>query len=424
MPGNPIHAHTGLLVALALLVAAPAHAQEPRTITLAEALDLFTTNSLGLRLARTEAAEAAALARQAAAYPNPTVMGSHEPLSDGDLRYSESYLNLSQRLEWPGTRSARQDAASRAAAAAAARLAADSARLVFEVRRAYIDATRAEGTERLLARVAEVFLEGDRSAEERHAAGDISLYDRRRIRVERARYETRLAEAALEAAAARRHLAMLVDPTGPDLELAPAEPLTGLPPAIAAERALELALTRRGEVRAAGAALESARAAASVERRERIPDLTATGGYKTQSDGLTGAFLGLSLPLPLWDRRGGAVEAAEARVAAAGYRLALTRRQVENDVRQALEAYASLARRAELVGSGAIDEVTDLLEIARVAYLEGEMELIELLDAAEALREAQAAEARLRADLWTGYYDVERAVGGLEGLMNETEDSA
>jgi outer membrane protein, heavy metal efflux system len=423
MPGTPIHARAGLLVALALLVAAPAPAQEPRTVTLDEALDLFTANSLGLRLARTEAAEAAALARQAAAYPNPTVMGSHEPLSDGDLRYSESYLNLSQRLEWPGTRSARQDAASRAAAAATARLAADSARLVFEVRRAYIDATRAEGTERLLARVAEVFLEGDRSAEERHAAGDISLYDRRRIRVERARYETHLAEAALEATAARRYLATLVDPTGRDLELAPAEPLTGVPPAIAAERALELALTRRGEVRAAGAALESARAAASVERRERIPDLTATGGYKTQSDGLTGAFLGLSLPLPLWDRRGGAVEAAEARVAAAEYRLALARRQVENDVRHALDAYASLARRAELVGSWATDEVTDLLEIARVAYLEGEMELIELLDAAEALREAQAAEARLRADLWTGYFDVERAVGGLEGLMNETEDS-
>jgi outer membrane protein, heavy metal efflux system len=423
MPRNPLHGRTGLLVALALLVAASAHAQEPRTITLSGALDLFAANSLGLRLARAEAAEAAALARQAAAYPNPTVMGSHEPLSDGDRSYSETYLNLSQRLEWPGTRSARQDAASRTAAAVAAWLAADSARLVFEVRRAYVEAVRAEGTERLLARVAEVFRDGDRSAGERHAAGDISLYDRRRIRLERARYETRLAEAALEAAAARRHLAMLVDPTGRDLELAPAEPLTGVPPAIAAERALELALAQRGEVAAAGAALESTRAVASVERRARIPDLTATGGYKTQSDGLTGAFLGLSLPLPLWDRGGGAVDAAEARVVAAEYRLALTRRQVENDVRHTLETYASLARRTALVGSWAAGEVADLLEIARVAYLEGEMELIELLDAAEALREAQAAEARLHADLWTGYYDVERAVGGLEGLMNETEDS-
>lgn len=423
MPHNSKLLRTGLAAALVVLSApAPAEAQEPRTITLDEALELFETHNLELRLARAEAAEAAALARQTAAYPNPTLVGSHEPLSDGDRSYSESYLNLSQRLEWPGTRSARKDAAARTAAAAVARLAVDSARLAFEVKRAYTEAARAERAERVLTRVTEVFRTGEQSARERYAAGDISLYDRRRIRVERARYETRLAEAELDAGAARRQLALLVAPTAEALQLAPADSLAGLPPVIVPEQALELALTRRGEVAAARAAVESARAAASVARRERIPDLTATGGYKTQSDGLTGAFLGLSLPLPVWDRRGGTVDAAEARLAAAESRLALTRRQVENDVRRALETYESLSRRAELLGATATDEAADLLEIARVAYAEGEMELIELLDAAEALWEAQMAEARLRADLWTGYYDVERAVGGFDGDMNDRED--
>jgi cobalt-zinc-cadmium efflux system outer membrane protein len=423
MPHNSTLLRTGLAAALVVLSApAPATAQEPRAITLDEALELFDTHNLELRLARAEAAEAAARARQAAAYPNPTLIGSHEPLSDGDRSYSESYLNLSQRLEWPGTRSARNDAAARTAAAAVARLAADSARLAFEVKRAYTEAARAERAERVLTRVTQVFRTGEQSARERYAAGDISLYDRRRIRVERARYETRLAEAGLDAAAARRQLALLVAPTAEALQLAPADSLAGLPPVIVQERALELALARRGEVAAARAAVESARAAASVARRERIPDLTATGGYKTQSDGLTGAFLGLSLPLPVWDRRGGAVAAAEARLAAAESRLALTRRQVENDVRRALETYESLSRRAELLGATATDEAADLLEIARVAYAEGEMELIELLDAAEALWEAQMAEARLRADLWTGYYDVERAVGGFDGDTNDRED--
>ena len=423
MPHNSTLLRTGLAAALLVLSAtAPATAQQPRAITLDEALELFETNNLELRLARAEAAEAAALARQAAAYPNPTVIGSHEPLSDGDRSYSESYLNLSQRVEWPGTRSARKDAAARTAAAAAAGLAADSARLAFEVKRAYTEAARAEGVERVLSRVTEVFRTGEQSAEERFAAGDISLYDRRRIRVERARYETRLAEAALDAAAARRQLALLVAPTAEALQLAPADSLARLPPVIVPERVLELALARRAEVAAAQAAVESARAAASVARGERIPDLTATGGYKTQSDGLTGAFLGLSIPLPVWDRRGGAVAAADARVAAAESRLALTRRQVETDVRRALETYESLSRRADLLGATATDEATDLLEIARVAYAEGEMELIELLDAAEALWEAQTAEARLRADLWTGYYDVERAVGGFDRDTNDRED--
>ena len=34
----------------------------------------------------------------------------------------------------------------------------------------------------------------------------------------------------------------------------------------------------------------------------------------------------------------------------------------------------------------------------------------------------EIAEVRLRADLWTGYYDLERAVGGFDGSMDESED--
>lgn len=423
MPDIFILLRAFLPVALAAgLCAVEAAAQEPRTVTLDEALQLFNSHNLELRLARAEAVEAAALARQAAAHPNPTVTGTHEILGRGERNYSETYLNLNQRLEWPATRSARVEAAARAAAAATARLAADSARLAFEVKQAYTEAARAEQVERVLRRVTEVFRTGERTAVERYAAGDISLYDRRRIAVERARYETRLAEAALDAAAARRRLALLVAPTGDALQFAPTDTLAGMPPVIAAEQALPLAQSRRSEVAAAQAAAEAARAAESVIRRERIPDLTATAGYKTQSDGLTGAFLGLSIPLPVLDRRGGAIEAAGARVTAAESRLSLVRRQVENDVRRALETYAALMRRAALLETTILAEAADLLDIARVAYAEGEMELIDLLDAAEALWEAQTSEARLRADLWTGYYDVERAVGGFEARPGERED--
>lgn len=410
------------LAAVLLAAATPAASQEPARITLEQALDLFARNSLELKLARADAAESAALARQSSAYPNPTVGATHEPLADGNGSYSETYVNLSQRLEWPGTRSARRDAMGWAGSAAKARLVADSARLAFELKRAYTDAVRAERAEDVVARVAAVFREGEQSAGERYGEGDISLYEHRRIRVERGRYETRLVDVGLEAGTARRRLAVLVAPTDGALELAPAKAPAGLPPVIAAGQVIETALSRRGEVAAAEAALRSAGAAAAVARGERIPDVTATGGYKTQSDGFTGAFLGLSLPFPLWDRRGGAVEAAEARVAAAEWRLALTRRQVENDVRGALETYRALTRRAELLADGATEEGVDLLEVARVAYTEGEMELIELLDAAEAVMEALVAEARLRADLWTSYYDLERAVGGFDGAMHEREE--
>ena len=395
--------------------------QEPRRITLDEAMALFTRDNLDLRLARAEAAEANALASQAMAWTNPTIASTHEPLSRGGDDYSESYITLSQRLDWPGKRGAQRQVANGVEAAARARLAADSARIAFAVKRAYTEAGQAERAEQVLARVVTVFRDGQRSAEERFGAGDISLYELQRIRVERMRYETLVAEAELEAARSRRTLAVLLAPMAEDLELAPSDARTGPPPPVAPEHVIEMALERRREVAAAEAVSASARSSASVARRRRLPDLTATGGYKRQSDGFSGAFLGLSLPLPLWDRRDGAIRAADAQVSATESRLALTRRLVENDVRRALATHRSLTRRAGRLAEPLTVEASDLLEIAQVAYEEGEMELIELLDAAEAFRTARFAETRLRADLWISYYDLERAVGGFGGVVNEGE---
>jgi cobalt-zinc-cadmium efflux system outer membrane protein len=421
-----IHRWTTIItVAFALLVAPlwPVWGQAaPRRVTLEEALALFASNNVDLRVARAEAGEAAALVRQAAAYPNPELAASHEPLSGAGRTYSETYLNLSQRLQWPGTRSARQSAAQRIAGAAAARLTADSARLAFEVKQAWLAAALAERNAVLLERTTGVFREAERRAEERLREGDISVYDRRRIAVERIRYENALAAATLDAANARRMLALLVLPESAELELAAADTLANAPPALDSARVMALALTRRSEIAAAAAELDAARAAVRIARSSRIPDVTATGGYKRQSDGLSGAFLGLSIPLPIWDRRGGEIDAAEARVAAATARLADAQRRVRNDVARALLAYRSHVAQIAMLGDPQA-EAADLLTIAQVAYEANEMDLIELLDAADALREAQTLETRLRTEFWTSYFDLERAVGGFDSSMDHEEDA-
>jgi cobalt-zinc-cadmium efflux system outer membrane protein len=406
-------------MAFALLTAAaaspvPGLAQEAPRVSLQEALRMLARNNLDLRLARARAAEATGLARQAGAFPNPAVGATHEPLSGGGRAYSESYLTLSQRFELPGERDARSEAADRRRAAALSLLRADSVRLAFEAKRAFVEAALAEERLGITERVAGVFREAARSATERYDAGDISLYELRRIHVERARYETLLADAALATGTTQRTLALLLAPEGDAVRLAP-EPLTAPAPPPAPTALLDApAAERRAELAAARAEVEAEEARLRLAHAERLPDVTATGGYKRQSDGLAGAFLGLSLPLPLFDRNAGAVEASDARLLAVRERLALTRRQLDNDVLRAVDAYRTLRQRSELLSGDALQEAGDLLQIARVAYDAGEMELVALLDAAEALHQARTAEARLRTELWIAYYDLERALGGFE----------
>ena len=410
-------------IALLLSLAVPSWvvAQESPRISIEDALRLFAANNVDLQIARTRAAEAAGLAQQAGAFPNPSVTLTHEPLSGDGHSYWESYLNVSQRLEVGGQRGARKTAANLVGVAMRAYVYADSARLAFDVKRTFVEATAAGERLVVTRRVAEVFREAANSALRRQEEGDVSVFEMRRIRLESHRYETLLAEAVLDAVREERALALLLSPGGDATRITPAGLPAPLPPPLG-ETLLTAAIpTQRAELVAAQAKRDAALSEVRLARAERISDLTAVTGYKRQADGLRGFFLGLTIPLPVFDRNAGAIETADARVRAAEDRVVLTRRQIENDQLRAVEVYRSLRQRADALLGGSVEAV-DLLEIARVAYDAGEMELVELLDAANALQEARTAEVRLRADLWIAYYDLERALGQLTAAPTGTTE--
>ena len=385
-----------------------------RTVGLREALRLFRANNLSLQRIQSEARARQGEARQAGAYPNPTLQATHEPLWRSGTRQSETYLNLSQELEWSG-RSARIVSAEQSAQAARARTAADSARLTLKVTEAYVEAATAETRERRLEQVTRVFRRADSSMTERRSEGDVSGYAARRIQLERARYEQRLAAARLEVQSARRQLALLILPD--EAPPVAAEPLPGAtPPPISRNEALRSALHARPELRRWQSEVEAQEAAHRAARREAWPDPSVTAGYKRQSNGAEGAFLGVGIPLPFFDRNRGAAEAASARLRAAQSQHVLARREIRNEVRRAYAAYRSVRRQSQLLEGDLLRGSGDLLRIAQTSYDEGEMSLVELLDAADAYRDARLRSVDLRADLWIRYFELLRAMGEPIGL--------
>lgn len=393
------------------LVPGRASPQEPvRRVSMREALDLFAQHSLALRIARSEADEARGEARQTRAYFNPAAFVVREDLSAGEDHYWETTLGLEQRLEWPGRTAARGRAAGRKIEATEAAFVADSIRLAFDVRRAYAEAWRAEETERSLALAAGTIRQVTAAAERRYDEGDLSGYELRRLRLERTRTEDALASARLEARTARRALATLVLPEVEVAEVGPAEPLEGRPPEIDRDAALAAVLARP-DIEAARNSALSAEAAASAASQAWIPSPVLRVGYKEQADGFTGPAIDLALSLPLFDRRGGEAQAAAARRTAASGRFDLRRREARNDLISALDRYASARERMDAQAEGLLDQAGDLLEIARVAYTEGELGLVEMLDAAEAFRAARSRVVELTAETWIAFYEVARATG-------------
>lgn len=380
-------------------------------MTFPEAVKLFAENNLDLLLSRAESTEWTALARQASAYSNPSFSFSHEPLYRDNESTSETYFNLSQPIEWPGLRSARIDAAKRLAQSAKARLQADSLQLIFEVATAYIEASAAEQQYQNVLQVAAVFRDADRSADAQRAAGEMSGYSLRRLRVERARYENRLALAELELHRVQRRLAMLILPEDGNVRMVPASQLASTPASLTLDTALEKAQANRAELVGALAEVEAARFSVTRVKKEVTPAPAITAGYKRQSNGFGGLFLGTAFNLPVFDQKRGAIDANVSRLYQAETRLILTQRQIEQDVRQAHESYTSLSRRIALIADNLLGESVQLLHAAQTSYAEGEMTLVELLDASDAFYDAQITTTTLMSRSLVAYYDLMRATG-------------
>ncbi len=380
-----------------------------RRVGLHEALRLFEENNLSLQRARSEARSFKGEARQAKAYPNPTIQATHEPVWRRGTRQSETYLNVSQRVEWAG-RSARIEAARQTSAAAQARAATDSAQLALQVAEAYAETATAETRLRRLKQVTRVFRRADSSMADQETEGDASGYAVRRIRLERARYEQRLAAARLETESARRTLARMILPS--ETPSVAAEPLpSAMPPPVSEREALRAALRQRSELRRWRLEVGARQATVQAAYREAWPDPSITAGYKRQADGFAGVFLGVGIALPLFDRNQGNTETTSARLQAAQTQQSLARREIQNEVRRAHEAYVSSRRQTDLLEGDLLAGADDLLRIAQVSYDEGEMSLVELLDAADAYRDARLRAVDLRADLWKGYFELRRAMG-------------
>lgn len=406
------------LVGVLIGVARAATAQTPATISLANAKAAAHRVSPELRAAREAVAAAEARERQAGAFRNPTLAYGREQTGQGSARSSQNIVALEQPIEVGGQRGAREEAARLRREAAGARLAAVQGQLDYEVTRAYALALAADRRAALAEQAAEVFGRARRVSETRLASGDVSGYANRRIRLEAARYAALRAEALLARRSARLTLASLIAPSADSLSTTFALDDSLPPPAIevGADSLVEVALRARPDLRAAQLEAEAADANARLASRERIPVPTVSAGFKSEQvagaeqrfDGFT---IGLSVPLPLWDRREGAVGAAQADTRRLRAQLDASQRSIAREVLEAADALRATEEQLNALRGQLGPESDAALHSVQVAYSEGEISLVEWLDAVRAYQEAESSYATLRAESLIRRAALVRAVG-------------
>jgi outer membrane protein, heavy metal efflux system len=339
------------------------------------------------------------------AYPNPSVMYSREGAGfteflQGELslpifgtRAALSRAGIAATTAAEAGRDARLGLLRADASAAVARLSAEQTRL--EAAQAHV---------RDVARLIEILRTRERE-------GEGSRFDR--LRAEEELREARLVvtTAGIEIAAARAVLNAMLPPEAAVGRIASAD--RGQSAALTTDALMTRAVSTRPELRALQLSTQRAGFESDAARRARLPAPTVFGGLKrsdVDSGRERGGIFGVSLSLPIFDtgRREVARWTAEAvRIAA---ERAWLERQIRGEIARASEALAlrQAAQSADQDAAGA-----ELMQIAEVAYREGEVGILELLDAVRTAARARMRSIDLRLEVRLAQIAVERAVGDI-----------
>lgn len=413
------HGHVARRVLpLVLALIAPcrvASAQDAR-VSLPELRARALSVSPDVAAAREAVAAAQGIERQAKAFANPIVSYGREQTGRGGQSAAQDVVAAEQAVEWPGLRSARMEAARARREAAEARMAQVEAQVSYEVARAYATALAAERRAAFADTVARAFAAAVIVSARRLQEGDISGFAARRIRLEAARYASLRAEATLGHRTALVALAALAGDSVAPSRVAPLAQVTLTDrPAWRGDSLVAVALTARSDLAAAVLDVEATRADARRMARERIPWVTLTAGTKTEQilggERLGGFVAGVAVPLPVWDRRGGAVAAAEAETRRRDAELLAARRRVTREVLEAVEGLRAVQEQLAAMSPSVQDDAAVALRAAQAAYNEGEITLLEWLDTVRAWQETQSSIGTLRAEVLVRAAALERAVG-------------
>ena len=151
------------------------------------------------------------------------------------------------------------------------------------------------------------------------------------------------------------------------------------------------------QVRVAEAERSAAETRIAVERVRATPDVTASVGVRRfEEKNETALIFGLSLPLPLFDRNRGNIEAAQADFRAADARLVSARQDAEADRNAAQARLRASASRVSAADAG-VTAGEEAYRLSRIGFEAGRISQLELRSSRTALITARngAVDARL-----------------------------
>ena len=351
---------------------------------------------------------------EAGAYPNPTitVQTADAALRDPSTgrRMGERAMSLSQPLEWPGKRAARQDAAEAGFAGATVGLEESKLNLIAEVKTAFYDLLLAERTVDLLQQNLEIVQEVARIVKARVRSGEGPQFESVKADVEvlKAKQEMTKAKNAVRVKLVGLDT-LTAGALGPRYKVQ--GDFRSIRDRLDPEQMATRDLSQHPTLQRQGKLVEQAEFTVSKERQSRMPDVTLFGGY-TREVGREAVIAGMSVPTPLWYRQQGHIATALGTQRKEEAELIRAR----NDLTRAINQHAREAETAQdqilVYEEGLLKQAQEALRIAQLSFRQGATSLLDVLDAQRVQRQITVDYNLARFELSLALTRFERALGG------------
>ncbi len=397
-----------------LLAFAPALSAQAR-LSLADAVAQAIAGHPQLAVAGARSAAAEGLQRQARLSPNPRLIFQSEssgfpgnslvaPEHDRD-----TYAFLAQTVETGGKRNRRVELASENVRRSELELQLYRRQIASRVSIAYWAAAGATRIEDLLRKETESFdgvVQFHRDRVREGAAPEVDLL---RIEVERDRLASAARTAAQDAERARialfREMGKKEFPAVEFVDaLEQAHPVPSM--------ALSQVLDQRPEMSLAREAVDQARANLRLQEASAKPDPDVHVGYK-RTGGFDTVYAAVQIPLPVWNRNQGQVEAAVEEITAAESSVAATEALVRAELESAKKEYESRQKLLDETLRPMRERAGEVYRIVEAAYRETGTDILRLLDAERIRIETDVMFTRTLSELQQSAVALETAQGSL-----------
>ncbi|MDX2032122.1 MAG: TolC family protein [Blastocatellia bacterium] len=389
------------------------------TLTLDRVLARFLERNLSVEAARYRVESARADQIAARLRPNPSILVTAEnvkvagnsPLSVPFSRLYEVGPTYSQPIEPGGKRRLRAEVADLGVSRAEAELADVLRRRLAEIKRAFYEAALARQALEIVLEQRGDFDELVKFNQARLEEGAISGSELLKVKLERVKFVTAVAQAQLAARQAGIKLLELLGETNLETPVAIGGELRFAPVVVELASLRQKALSNRPDLQAAerGAALAERRIA--LEKARGIPDITPFAGYKRVGVDNTIQF-GVTIPLRISNKNEGEIARAIADEKVAGTEVALARNRVLAEVESAYRAYETARAQVDTFQRELLAQADESREMAEFAYREGATDLLPLL-------EAQRTRADIRQQYLRTLFDYQVSILLLEAAIGE-----